>query len=102
MPSPIGPALPCLDVHSMALVTLRNVTFHDIDAQRPALDSVSLDVNPKQWLSIVGASKSGKTTIVLSLAGILGDVRPGLLTGAIEYASEMASLPRPMRVGVVL
>lgn len=48
----------------MALISLKGVTKIYPKGSRPALDSISLDVNRGDFVFLVGASGSGKTTLL--------------------------------------
>lgn len=53
---------------------LRSVTVSYPDSERPALDRVSLVIEPGQTVAFVGPSGSGKSTLMNT---VLGFVRPG-------------------------
>ena len=54
-----------------ARVELREITFSYLGADRPAVDNVSVTVEPGSSLGIVGSSGSGKTTTVDLICGLL-------------------------------
>lgn len=60
------------------MIVLKNVTYKYDENRRAALDNISLNIEPGNWISIVGANGSGKSTLVKLLMGILetydGDV----------------------------
>jgi ATP-binding cassette subfamily B protein len=90
MTVPAGaPALPPGDGH----VELRRVTMTYPDASEPALRGVDLDVPAGTTLALVGATASGKTTLV-SLVPRLYDADAGevLVDGANVAEVDMASL----------
>jgi ATP-binding cassette subfamily B protein len=58
---------------------LEGVGFRYPDAERPVLHDVSLEVEPGETLALVGATGSGKTTLV-SLVPRLYDVTQGRIT----------------------
>jgi ABC-type bacteriocin/lantibiotic exporter with double-glycine peptidase domain len=60
-------------------ITLRDVTFHYQDAERPAVRGVSVDLAPGAKLGVVGRTGSGKSTLGLLVLGLLrageGEIR---------------------------
>jgi ABC-type multidrug transport system fused ATPase/permease subunit len=88
---PDAPALPAGD----GRVELRNVTFTYDDANDPALRDIDLDVAAGTTLALVGATASGKTTLV-SLIPRLYDVAEGqvLVDGADVREVQLQSLRR--------
>jgi ATP-binding cassette subfamily B protein len=88
---PDAPALPAGD----GRVELRNVTFTYDDANDPALRDIDLDVAAGTTLALVGATASGKTTLV-SLIPRLYDVTEGqvLVDGADVREVQLQSLRR--------
>jgi ABC-type multidrug transport system fused ATPase/permease subunit len=86
---PGAPALPPGSGH----VELRNVTLQYEGAHRPALHDVDLDVPAGTTVALVGATGSGKTTLV-ALLPRLYDVTAGevLIDGADVRDVDVASL----------
>lgn len=56
---------------SDTLLSVRNLAFTYPGAEKPALNSVSLDVSAKDYVSILGANGSGKSTLARCIAGLL-------------------------------
>src|SRR4051794_17685947 len=90
----------------MALVELRNVSkiYHLGGEEIRALDDVSLDIDPGEFISIIGPSGSGKSTL-MHILGCLDSPSKGTikLDGTmIENASarELASI-RNRKIGFV-
>lgn len=67
-------------------IRLTDFTFSYRRAERPALDSVSLDIPAGQFCAVVGANGAGKSTLCYSLAGFMPDFFRGDLSGTIEAA----------------
>lgn len=73
------------DVSVTPIVSLSNVSKHYRDGDVLALDSVSLDIFPGDFLSIMGKSGSGKSTI-LNMLGALD--RP--TSGDVSFNGDVA------------
>ena len=86
---PNAPPLPAGDGH----VELRGVRFGYGDGAEPVLDGIDLDVPAGRTVAIVGATGSGKTTLVMLLPRLY-DVTSGsvLIDGADVSQVELASL----------
>ena len=44
--------------------------YHDLDGEVKAIDNITLDINSKEWISIVGPSGCGKTSLLSILANL--------------------------------
>jgi energy-coupling factor transport system ATP-binding protein len=53
------------------MIQLHNATVVYAPGERPALDNVSLRVEPGDWVAIVGDNGSGKTTLLAAIAGLV-------------------------------
>jgi ABC-type multidrug transport system fused ATPase/permease subunit len=92
---PGAPALPPGDGH----VELRDVTLAYEGQERPALAGVSLDVAAGTTLALVGATGSGKTTLVQLIARLYDPTSGSvLLDGADVRTVELESLRRAVAV----
>ncbi len=56
----------------MPILMIKNLKkiYHDLDGEIPAIDDITLDINPKEWISIVGPSGCGKTSLLSVLANL--------------------------------
>ncbi len=77
------------------LVQLRNVTkvFYDRKdkIERPAIESVSLDIRAEEFLSLVGPSGCGKSTLLRLIAG-LSQPSSGEITSSLNQDSKSNDL----------
>jgi energy-coupling factor transporter ATP-binding protein EcfA2 len=53
-------------------------------SETKALNDVSLDVNPGEYLAIVGANGAGKTTLCMFLNGVIPNVVGGRVSGTVR------------------
>src|SRR4051812_26264260 len=80
-------------------VELRDVTLTYEGARRPALEDVSLTVDAGTTLALVGATGSGKTTLVQLLPRLYDPQRGAVLVDGADVRSvEMGSLRRAIAV----
>ena len=55
-----------------SIINLQDITFtYDIDAPRPALSEVSLEIKRGEWVAIIGHNGSGKSTLAKTINGLL-------------------------------
>ena len=56
----------------MPILKIRNLkkNYHDLDGEIPAIKDITLDIEPKEWISIVGPSGCGKTSLLSILANL--------------------------------
>lgn len=65
-------------------------------ADSPALADVDLTIEPGEFVLVVGAAGSGKTTLCFCLSGVIPKVVRGMFDGRVEVAgTDMATLPLP-------
>lgn len=78
-------------------IELDAVTFRYGGAPTAALDGMSLEVAPGQFVGIVGASGGGKSTLVQVIVGLLepeqGSVRIGITTGESHGLAYVPQTP---------
>lgn len=59
--------------HSIPILTIRNLSavFPDNNGGLQALEEISFDVHPREFVCVLGPSGSGKTTLLRILAGLI-------------------------------
>src|SRR5512141_2378901 len=59
--------------HPIPILTIRNlsVVFPDNNGGLRALEDISFDVHPREFVCVLGPSGSGKTTLLRLVAGLL-------------------------------
>ncbi len=70
----------------MPLVTLDNVSYIYPRTERPALYDVTLDIGKGEFLGLIGPTGAGKTTLCLSLSGIVPQFYGGRFFGHMTVA----------------
>lgn len=71
-----APERPVTVLHERATLELRDVSFHYPGADQPVLSHISLRIGPGETAAIIGATGSGKSTLV-NLVPRLADVTAG-------------------------
>ncbi|ADP34785.1 energy-coupling factor ABC transporter ATP-binding protein [Bacillus atrophaeus] len=71
------------------LISVNDITYrYRKDAERPALDGVSLQVYEGEWLAIVGHNGSGKSTLARALNGLIMPETGEIEVGGIPLTEE--------------
>ncbi|MBN2393834.1 MAG: ATP-binding cassette domain-containing protein [Anaerolineae bacterium] len=84
----------CVDI-TVPLVTLDNVSYIYPHTEKPALHDVTLDIGKGEFLGLIGPTGAGKTTLCLSLSGIVPQFYGGCFFGHITVAG-MDTLGHPV------
>src|SRR4029453_19207597 len=79
----------------VALARVRELTYRYAGADRPALDSVSLDLRAGEVVCLLGPSGGGKSTLLRALAGLVPHFHGGVLSGSVEVAGMDTRRTRP-------
>ena len=77
------------DTHVHAILTIRNLSavFPDNNGGLHALDDISFDVHPREFVCVLGPSGSGKTTLLRILAGLIPPTSGSFMFGHGEQPS---------------
>ena len=68
----------------MTALRLHEVSYRYPGVERPALDGVSLTVEPGELVLLAGGSGSGKSTLLRAAAGLVPHFHGGTFAGAVE------------------
>jgi len=68
-------------------ISLRNVCFHYNDGQPLVLDNVSLSINPKEHIAVIGRSGCGKTTLSKLIMGLFKPLSGSVCIGNTDINS---------------
>jgi energy-coupling factor transport system ATP-binding protein len=79
----------------VALARVRQLTYRYPGAERPALDSVSLELRPGEVVCLLGPSGGGKSTLLRALAGLVPHFHGGVLSGSVEIRGIDTRRARP-------
>jgi len=69
-----------------AVWSLDRVTYAYPGASRPALDQVSLEIEPGELVVLAGLSGSGKSTLLRTASGLVPHFHGGVLAGQVRVA----------------
>lgn len=72
-------------------VRVRGLTWRPAGRRTPVLAELDLDLEPGERVLLAGPSGAGKSTLLRALAGVLGAVEPGDLTGRVELDGQPAT-----------
>jgi len=72
----------------MSIVEFESVTYRYPGRARPALDGVSLNIEPGQLVVIAGASGSGKSTLLRAVSGLVPHFHGGEFSGRVQVAGQ--------------
>jgi energy-coupling factor transport system ATP-binding protein len=69
---------------AVVLVSLRDVRFTYAFTERPALDGISLELQPGLLHGVVGMNASGKSTLCALIRGVIPHFHEGTLEGEVQ------------------
>ena len=84
---------------SGALISFEQVTYRYPDAERPALQDVSIELNPGEFCLLAGLSGCGKSTLLRAASGLVPHFHGGRFAGRVEVAGLDTREHGPARLG---
>ena len=79
----------------MALARVEQLSFTYPEAEHPALDDVSLELEPGEVVALLGPSGCGKSTLLRALAGLVPHFHGGRFAGRVEVGGHDTRRTRP-------
>ncbi len=73
----------------MSIIKIENLSVQYLEQEDKALDEISLEVEEGEFVAILGAHGAGKTTLCLSINGIVPNMINADMFGIIEVAGEV-------------
>ena len=73
----------------MSIIKIEDLTVQYLEQEEKALDKISLEVEEGEFVAILGAHGAGKTTLCLSINGIVPNMINADMFGKIEVAGEI-------------
>lgn len=73
----------------MSIIKIEDLTVQYLEQEENALDKISLEVEEGEFVAILGAHGAGKTTLCLSVNGIVPNMINADMFGKIEVAGEI-------------
>ena len=83
------------------VIRLENITYTYPDADRPALDRVTLDIARGSFVAVLGSNGSGKSTLAKHLNAILLPAAGRVMVDGLDTAREDDLIAIRRRVGMV-
>lgn len=65
------------------IIEFKDYSWRYLDAQRPALNEINLEINQGEFIGIIGANGGGKTTLSYSINGLIPGQYHGIKRGEV-------------------
>jgi energy-coupling factor transport system ATP-binding protein len=85
----------------MTLLSFQDVTYHYPDAERPALEDISFELQPGEFCLLAGRSGHGKSTLLRAACGLVPHFHGGRFAGRVALAGLDTREHGPARLGTV-
>jgi len=86
---------------SAPILSIKNLTYHYPGAQRPALEDVTLAIDPGELCLLAGMSGHGKSTLLRAAAGLVPHFHGGRFAGRVTLAGLDTREHGPGRLGAL-
>ena len=83
------------------MIEIKDVSYTYEDDSQPALSNVSLQVQPGEWLAIIGANGSGKSTLARMCNGLLVPDQGQVLVDGLDTANPREIFAARQKVAFV-
>ncbi|MGA8364844.1 MAG: ATP-binding cassette domain-containing protein, partial [Solirubrobacteraceae bacterium] len=83
------------------IISFEHVTYHYPDSATPALDDVSLQVEPGELCLLAGLSGHGKSTLLRAACGLVPHFHGGRFAGTVKLAGMDTREHAPAELGAV-
>jgi len=89
----------------LGIVEVKNLSYTYPNASKPALEDISLSINPGEFVLLTGPSGCGKTTFCRALNGLIPKFYNGTLTGSVHIAgldvAEHSTMELAKHIGLI-
>jgi energy-coupling factor transporter ATP-binding protein EcfA2 len=79
----------------VALARVEHLSYRYPEGARPAVEDLSLEIQPGELVCLLGSSGSGKSTLLRALAGLVPHFHGGWFGGRVEVAGRDTRVARP-------
>lgn len=72
----------------MPLYKVENLTYYYTEAEKPALNDISLEIGDGEFVLVAGGSGSGKSSLARALAGLIPEFYGGRVGGKVYFQGQ--------------